>query len=96
MVDDTLVKDLLNLKLPQPTADVGSLCTVAVIFSPFAPLNWAKVPCDYPIFRAGLICEKPAAVDKLEGMVIYFNKLIKHSNIEMSRFISEKYMKSVE
>ncbi len=61
MTDTTAgVEDLLNLKSPQPTADVGSLCSVAILTSPFASLNWAKIPCDYPIFRAGLMCKKPA------------------------------------
>ena len=68
LTGDTLVTDLLNLKLPQPAADVGSLCTVAVLSSPFASMSWAKIPCDYPIFRAGLICKKSTAkTEKANG-----------------------------
>lgn len=56
---NTIVTDLLNLKNPQPNADVGSLCTVMMTVTPFKSLNWAKIPCDYPIFRSGLICKMP-------------------------------------
>ena len=71
MNGDTLVTDLLSLKLPQPAADVGSLCTVAVLSSPFASMSWAKIPCDYPMFRAGLICKKPAIkTEKVNGRTL--------------------------
>ena len=57
---DAIGTDFLELKNPQPVADVGSLCTAMLVKSPFASLSWTKVPCDFPIFRSGLICEKPA------------------------------------
>ena len=49
-----------SFQYPQPNADVGSLCTGLNGISPFDSLNWAKIPCDYPIFRAGVVCESPA------------------------------------
>ena len=61
---DTLVGHLLQLRSPQPSADLGSLCVVMMATSPHGSLNWAKVPCDYPIYRASLICKKPAAAGK--------------------------------
>ena len=69
---DSLEVDLLALKYPQPNADVGSLCTVMMINSPFKSTNWAKIPCDYPIFRAGIICKKPAEDVDTEGTLIGF------------------------
>ena len=70
MNEDTLVVDLLALKYPQPNADVGSLCTVMIINSPFKSTNWAKIPCDYPIFRACVLCKKPAEGWNVEGIVL--------------------------
>ena len=49
--------DLLYLKNSQPTNDAGSLCTVMINIEPTASTNWAKIPCDYPVFRAGAICK---------------------------------------
>ena len=54
------MSDLLNLKSRQPNADAGSLCTVMIAVNPFGSMNWAKIPCDYPIFRSGLICKYAA------------------------------------
>lgn len=56
---DTLVTDLLYLKDSQPTADAASLCSVMMLSSPFGSTHWAKIPCDYPVFRAGMICKRP-------------------------------------
>ena len=69
---DTLVMDLLRLKSPQPNADAGSLCTVMSLVSPFSSLNWFKIPCDYPIFRAGLICKQRAYTGKWCQSVSHF------------------------
>ena len=52
--------NLLNFGHPQPSGDVGSLCIIAILNSPFASMNWAKIPCDYPMLRAGLMCKMPA------------------------------------
>jgi len=57
---DSVSSDLLQLDHDQPIADVGSLCTVMLPLSPFGSLNWAKIPCEYPIFRAGAICKQHA------------------------------------
>ena len=59
--EDTIGTDFLDLKNPQPTADVGSVCSALLVTSPFSSLSWTKVPCDYPVFRSGLICERPAS-----------------------------------
>ena len=58
--EDTLVEDLLNLKHRQPSGSLADLCTVMMTRSPHGSLNWAKVPCDYPMFRAGVLCKRPA------------------------------------
>jgi len=59
--EDTHIADLVNLDSPQPSADIGSLCTVMIPKTPHGSLNWAKIPCDYPIFRAGTICKTTAS-----------------------------------
>ncbi|KAI0232930.1 hypothetical protein LSAT2_016795 [Lamellibrachia satsuma] len=58
--EDSIIKDLLNLKYRQPSASFANLCTVLVSRSPHGSLNWAKVPCDYPMFQVGLLCKRPA------------------------------------
>ena len=61
ITDDSLGFDFIDFNKPQPTADVGSLCTGFFANDAFGSMNWVKIPCDYPLFRSGLICEKPAA-----------------------------------
>ena len=58
--EETIGNDFINVDSPQPAADDVLLCTAMVPVSPFGSLNWVKVPCDYPMFISGLICEKPA------------------------------------
>jgi hypothetical protein len=69
---DTQVQDILHLTARQPIADSASLCTVLMMKSPFASSSWVRVPCDYPIFRAGVICEKPAAMQ--QGVYSLFSR----------------------
>jgi len=57
---DTVITDLLDLKHRQPSASLADLCTLMVLRTPHGSLGWAKVPCDYPTFRAGLLCKRPA------------------------------------
>ena len=57
---DTVQTGVVNVDLPQPNADVGSLCTAMIFVSPHGSNNWAKIPCDYPMFDAGLICKQKA------------------------------------
>ncbi|CAD5116857.1 DgyrCDS5699 [Dimorphilus gyrociliatus] len=59
ITDDSYLKDVVSFKNPQPTADVASLCTIMILINPKKPLHWAKIPCDYPMFRAGQICKMP-------------------------------------
>ena len=70
--DDTPDSDRLQMASAQPVADVGSLCTVIMPMCPFSSLNWGKIPCEYPIFRAGIICERPAV-----GAFWYTNRLVR-------------------
>ncbi|KAI0226424.1 hypothetical protein LSAT2_023008 [Lamellibrachia satsuma] len=58
--EDTSMADLLNLKHRQPSGSLADLCTVMMTRSPHGSLNWAKVPCDYPMFMAGVLCKRPA------------------------------------
>ena len=58
--DESIGMEFINLKNPQPTADVGSLCGAMVLNNPFASTHWVKIPCEYPLFRAGCLCKKPA------------------------------------
>lgn len=67
MNGDSILGEIVNLRAPQPAADVGSLCAIVINVSPFLPLNWAKIPCDYPIFRSGLMCKKPAVKTSGDG-----------------------------
>ena len=57
-VEDTI--NILALGSPHPTADTSALCTIMMNNNPHGSFNWAKIPCDYPIFRTGLICKKKA------------------------------------
>lgn len=57
---DTKDAHLFQLGSGQPSADQGSLCVVMMTTSPHASLSWAKIPCDYPISKAGMICKKRA------------------------------------
>ena len=52
--------DFVNLNNPQPDPNAGSLCSAMATYSPFESTNWIKIPCEYPIFRSGVICKKQA------------------------------------
>jgi hypothetical protein len=60
ILEDDVGLNFIDLSKPQPTADVGSLCSGFLANDPFGSLNWVKIPCDYPLFRSGVICEMPA------------------------------------
>ena len=55
---------LLFLDKLQPNLDAGLKCTVAMANSPFGSLNWAKLPCDFPLHSGAAICKQPAAFTK--------------------------------
>ena len=57
---DTVQTNVVNTENPQPNGDVGSLCTAMALVNPHISNNWVKIPCDYPMFDAGLICKRKA------------------------------------
>ena len=61
------VLDVLHLDIPQPTNDISSLCTIMAMMSPHESLSWIKIPCDYPVFRAGVICKMLSPAVNKEG-----------------------------
>lgn len=58
--DDIGSTSFLDITHTQPVSNDGSLCVGMFVKSPFLSLNWMKVPCRYPVFRAGVICKMAA------------------------------------
>ena len=58
--DDIGSASVLDVTHTQPVSNEGSLCVGMFVKSPFSSLNWMKIPCRYPVFRAGLICKTKA------------------------------------
>lgn len=63
MRSDSVLPNIVEFSSNQPSFDSSSLCVGALSVSPFAPLNFVKIPCDYPIFRAGVICKKQLLIE---------------------------------
>ena len=81
--------DLLNIKHRQPSASLADLCTVMMMRSPHGSLNWAKIPCDYPMFRAGVLCKRP--LPRNEGSVeikFYIHRLLSSDLILIDNFLT--------
>ena len=55
---DSVLVNIVSFDSNQPSADSSSLCVGALSVSPFKPMSYVKIPCDYPMFRAGVICKK--------------------------------------
>ena len=62
LVPDDELADIVNFDIPQPTSDITSLCTGFVPQSSSDSMRWIKIPCDYPLFAAGVICKQPVPV----------------------------------
>ena len=61
--EDSFLPEIVDFDLKQPTADSSTLCSGFLYTSPHESLNWIKIPCDYPLFRAGVICKQPVSED---------------------------------
>lgn len=55
---DSTLPTIINFDVAQPILDSASLCAGALPISPFGSMNYVKIPCDFPLYRAGLICKK--------------------------------------
>ena len=55
---DGLLTEIVDYDMPQPTTDSASLCTGFLPYSSSHSMNWLKIPCDYPLFTAGVICKQ--------------------------------------
>ena len=63
---DSVLPNIVEFSSKQPSADTASRCVGMLSQSPFAAPSFIKIPCDYPIFRAGVICKKPALTNEVD------------------------------
>ena len=59
IIADDVLSDIIDFDIPPPTADIASMCTGFLSQSSSESMNWIKIPCDYPLFAAGVICKQP-------------------------------------